>query len=121
MAWYWLSFADPKLPEGRQFLGAVIVQATEAGLVAADLKKQMIFGGPFETSLDEGDERAFAGALETARLMGLNPGGECQGMAWPEGAPEPPAQFTNRLLSREDCAAFDRAMEALPPPTETGG
>lgn len=34
-SWYWLSFADPDLPAGQQFLGACLVQAPGPTLALA--------------------------------------------------------------------------------------
>jgi hypothetical protein len=50
----------------------------------------------------------FVTAIELARLMGINPGGECQGAEIPEpekAGPPYPEQFANRLLSREEIEA----------------
>lgn len=49
-AW-WLSFADPDLPEGEQFLGVAIVE-----------------------------QRWFISAVEKAHELGINPGGQIQGV-----------------------------------------
>lgn len=45
--WWWLSFADPDLPEGTQFLGAALVPAL-----------------------------TIEGAITQAHLLGINPGGQ---------------------------------------------
>lgn len=50
MSYWWLSFCDAELPEGSQFLGAVIVDATD---------------------IVDGAKKAHA--------LGINPGGEVQG------------------------------------------
>jgi hypothetical protein len=55
---WWLSFADPGLPEGSQFLGVVILEA--AGL---------------------------ADAVTKSHLLGLNPGGEILGYPVPGWIP----------------------------------
>lgn len=47
---HWLSFADPKRPEGTQFLGVVIVESP-----------------------------VFIMAVTKTHALGVNPGGECQG------------------------------------------
>lgn len=41
-----------------------------------------------------------------ARRRGINPGGEVQGLPFPASL-EPPARFTNRLLSKAEVIAFD--------------
>ena len=53
---WWLSFADPTLPKGQQFLGACIVRGTDVAEAAMD-----------------------------AHLRGCNPGGEVRGVAIPDG------------------------------------
>ena len=41
---------------------------------------------------------------------GCNPGGEVLGFPAPDGAPEPPEEYTNRLLTREECEALNALM-----------
>ncbi len=48
---WWLSFADPKLPTGSQFLGCAVVEALD-----------------------------FGAAVQAAHQHKCNPGGECQGL-----------------------------------------
>jgi hypothetical protein len=79
-AWWWLSFCDPSLPEGDQFLGACIVQA-----------------------------KGFLLATMRARMLGCNPGGECQGVGPMEELPPALANATDRLLSRAECEELDAA------------
>ena len=68
--WWWLSFADPNLPTGTQFLGVAIVQGQD-----------------------------IASAMVAATFLGINPGGEISGIAIPtEHVPGP--EFRERLLSR---------------------
>lgn len=58
--WWWMSFTDPDLPEGEQFLGVVLMNA-------------------------ESPEEALTGSW----LLGLNPGGEVAMVPFaPEDAPE---------------------------------
>jgi hypothetical protein len=74
---YWMSFADPDRPEGTQFLGCLILQATD----------------PMDL-------------ITKSHRMGLNPGGEVQFLEIPpEGIPA--EKWHNRLLSRDDVAAID--------------
>src|SRR5882757_8448087 len=70
--WWWLSFADPELPEGSQFLGVVIIEA-----------------------------RGMMGAVTLATMLGLNPGGEIQGVTLPDEV-EVPADWTCRLLTKAE-------------------
>jgi hypothetical protein len=74
VSWFWLSFCDPKLPKGSQFLGACIV---------------------------EGDDTPQA--VENARKRGLNPGGEVVSVsADPATIAIMPEKWKNRLLTREE-------------------
>jgi hypothetical protein len=70
--WHWLSFADPDLPKGTQFLGVAIVQAG-----------------------------SFLGALSDCNQRGINPGGEVNGVEIPPEH-VPPEHLRNRLLSMAD-------------------
>jgi hypothetical protein len=81
--WWWLSFADPTRPAGSQFLGVAIVRGLDVG-----------------------------SAVMEAHSLGINPGGEVMGQEWANVA-EPPRRFRNTLLSREDIAAMDAALEEL--------
>lgn len=82
---WWLSFADPDLPPGTQFLGVVILNAPD-----------------------------FMSAVLLSHALKLNPGGEVQGVELPIPNPLR-AQDFNRLLSRDECAAIERrATEATP-------
>lgn len=58
-SWWWLSFADPALPEGKQFKGVVIVRG-----------------------------RGIATATLVASSLGINPGGEVQGYELIEEPPD---------------------------------
>lgn len=73
---HWLSFADPGRPAGTQFLGVALIWA-----------------------------KGFVSAVEQARLMGLNPGGEVQGMDFDPDEILPAMEYWNRLL---DSAAVER-------------
>ncbi len=84
--WWWLSFAEPRPPEGRGFLGAVLVQAN-----------------------------GFGSAVIKAGLQHLNPGGEVVGEPIPPSNPEPLPEFTNRLLNRQECEEFGRRMREFYP------
>ena len=75
--WWWLSFADPELPEGSQFLGVAIVKATE--LVTATL---------------------------VAHMHGCNPGGQVLGQTIPNHLPEPPPGMTYRLLTKAEAESI---------------
>lgn len=77
---YWLSFADPDLPAGAQFLGALIVEAD-----------------------------SFIEAVQTSHRIGQNPGGEVKGVPVPPGRAIPEA-FVGRLLSKDDVCELDRLI-----------
>lgn len=75
---FWLSFADPNLPAGSQFLGVVIVP------------------------LDD-----FELAVAWTHFLGLNPGGEVMGYPIPPGYEHQidPADV-GRLLSKTEAAKY---------------
>ncbi len=81
MKWHWLSFADSALPKGTQFLGAVLVKAPD-----------------------------FITAVMQTHALGLNPGGEVQGIEGDNLSDEMLEPWANRLLTRTECEAFDRAV-----------
>jgi len=81
---WWLSFADGNKPKGSQFLGAIIIHAND-----------------------------FIEAITETHMLGINPGGECQGMQVPpEGELLVPIgeEWKYRLLSLQECEAFDAEM-----------
>lgn len=80
-SWWWLSFADPSLPTGSQFLGACIVRGSNIVMAA----------------------------LEAHRLK-ISPGGQVLGISFAEHGKTPAAGYTNRLLTRAECEEFDRVM-----------
>lgn len=85
MSAFWLSFCDPARPPGMQFLGACIV-----------------------------DGESLLQAVQTAHARGCNPGGEVKGVQFvPHILQLVRAEWRNRLLSREECLAFDRDMDRL--------
>lgn len=77
--WYWLSFSEPRPPQGRGFLGVAIVAAT-----------------------------SFPLAIETARFLSINPGGEVRGHLLMPDQAIPPDKL-NRLIGREELEAWDFA------------
>jgi hypothetical protein len=86
---WWLSFADPALPEGRQFLGACMVDVDDTDL----------------------DEPLMVRAVRAAHRLGCNPGGHVQGHPIPPDiALRVPSQWRARLLTRPECTALDLAM-----------
>ena len=68
LGWWWLSFSDPNLPPGQRFLGVVVVEAY--GVATASTR---------------------------AHELGINPGGDVQGVEL-KGDGIPAAEFRNRLL-----------------------
>jgi hypothetical protein len=77
--WFYLSFADPKLPEGEQFLGGAYVRGVNEGA-----------------------------AVGRSHKLGINPGGEVMTFgpladeAMAENVPEPQRE---RLLTREEVSS----------------
>lgn len=79
---WWLSFADANLPEGTQFLGAAVVRAT---------------------NMEE--------AVRRAHKVGINPGGEVQGLeVSPDLVPKINDKWIERLLTHKECEQFDEEM-----------
>lgn len=78
--WWWLSFADGDLPKGEQFLGVALVRAHGMGTAAM-----------------------------TAHTLGINPGGEAMGIEIPPTF-DIPAEYQNRLLTKDECAALDEIL-----------
>ncbi len=86
----WLSFADAARPEGQQFLGACIVPMGETG----DERQDLIT------------------AVQNAWRLGCNPGGEVRFQPVPSSVePHIAPKWIGRLLTREDCAEFDRVIK----------
>lgn len=69
---WWLSFCDPNLPEGTQFLGAVCI-----------------------------DARGVADATHRVNMMGLNLGGEIMFVKIPDGK-RVREDYCNRVLNKEE-------------------
>jgi hypothetical protein len=85
MGIHWLSFCDPKKPEGSRFLGVLVVR-----------------------------ERGFTSALQFTHRVGLNPGGEVQGYELPSD-PRFESILSgsfNRLLSRPEALRLNGLLEA---------
>lgn len=80
---FWLSFADPKLPKGKQFLGAVVIRADD-----------------------------MIEAIKRSHFLGINPGGEVEGhpVIYLAGVDPIPDSFKERLLSRSE---IDRLMALI--------
>lgn len=67
--WQWVSFADPNLPAGTQFLGVAIVRAHNVGHAAMICHER-----------------------------GINPGGEVMAFPIPEDLGDPPAEWDHKLV-----------------------
>lgn len=78
---YWLSFCDPKLPKGSQFLGVAIVSAS---------------------TMPDAIIKSWADAT--------NPGGEVQGVKLPEEVHSFVVQYTGRLLNATEARVLDAAI-----------
>jgi hypothetical protein len=94
MALFWLSFVDPSLPEGSQFLGACVVP-----------------GG------DTGDDRAdLSLAVRWSWQLGCNPGGRVKAMRFYASLePHVRPQWRERLLTRAECDALMREVKPHAP------
>lgn len=79
---YWLSFCNPDLSAGSQFLGVSIVWGTD-----------------------------YPDAISNAWRLKCNPGGEIMGELLPEiEGVEIPIQYINRLLTRSECDDLNALM-----------
>lgn len=101
MRWFWLSFADPDLPEGSQFLGAIIIDVSAKDiemLVDVDDRAAMLRGRGQEEDLP------FYCATMRCHLLGINPGGECRGGEIPTDLVESETtpEQRRRLISFEE-------------------
>jgi hypothetical protein len=96
LAAYWLSFAEAPPPEGRGYIGAVLIRPQQDDLIGAALMA-LSHGRP-----DVADD-PFLAALAACNRLGLNPGGECQGIPLPEEELwRIPAGCWEQLLTRSD-------------------
>lgn len=109
---FYLSFCDAAKPKGSQFLGAVVVDVTEADMCAAMPKLQQIRA--FHDAAPADEASWLAGAIHKAHDTGCNPGGEVgsfridRAAAFAQYGPLYPR---NRLLSKADIEAIDEAIE----------
>jgi len=78
LEWHWLSFLNPDLPEGSKSLGVVILQAT-----------------------------GFLSAVELARQLGINPGGEVMGYILQE---HPGERWLYRLIPPDEVMEIGRRL-----------
>lgn len=82
---WWLSFSDPNLPEGEQFLGACIITAPDFGT-----------------------------AVKLAHLLESNPGGEVLGSEIPaDTSPFIEDHWRRRILSEAECAELDQHIQEV--------
>ena len=82
---WWLSFCDPDLPEGSQFLGAVCI-----------------------------DAHGLADATHRVTVAGLNPGGEIMAVQIPEGR-RVADSHCNRILDKQEALNAPREKEITGP------
>ena len=82
---WWLSFCDPDLPEGKQFLGACVV-------VADDI----------------------ISAAQEAHRLKCNPGGEVAGLELPDRMPWP-AKYVGVLMDKATIERIDAKVATEPP------
>jgi len=108
---WWLSFCDPDRPTGEQFLGVVIVDVTEADVVAATpsvTARRAQFGLP--PFAPDAWELWMAAAVRLTHYWACNPGGEVASLRI-DDAPEFPARDAqlprNRLLTKPELDALE--------------
>jgi len=97
---FWLSFCDTDLPASQQFLGACLVEVTDAE--AATARKIVAAKYP----LAKKDAEWIAAASRKAHAMKCNPGGEMLSIDV-TGHPNLAKFPRHRLLSRADIEALD--------------
>jgi hypothetical protein len=105
--YFWLSFCDNEKPKGAQFLGACIVGVSDAE--AAAMLDEIDVRFP-----DHADGAEWIGAASRkAWSLGCNPGGEmaCGELPLDEPLPEAVRRRLGRLMTRDECAAFDAEMQ----------
>jgi hypothetical protein len=105
---YWLSFCDDARPRGSQFLGALVVDVTDADAKTAHkhLRRQRL--------RPSGDAAWIGAAVRAAWKAGVNPGGNVACTRLDETAPPSALALYPRLtlLSKADCAAIDAKILA---------
>jgi hypothetical protein len=87
MPFYYLSFCDPALPKGTQFLGATVVEAPHMHAIPA-----------------------------VAHMLGRNPGGEIaivelEGLASRDEAPEIGRKYFDRFIPRDEVLADEAEQD----------
>lgn len=81
LPYFWLSFADPDLPKGKQFLGVIVIKAID-----------------------------FLDAIKEASGKGINPGGEVVGNEVVGDLAKIPEEYIGRLLTRDEAQALDAIL-----------
>lgn len=105
MRWFWLSFADPDLPEGEQFLGALVISVEDADVMMA----KVLIALQFPDHQDRvGRVNHFVAATVRATTLGVNPGGEVVGWDITDDIDKIPEDMRMRLLSKEETEALDQ-------------
>ena len=101
---YWLSFCDGNLPQGQQFLGAVVVDVDRAAADEA-LAARPAMGDPVEGPW-------LVAAIRAAWQAGVNPGGEVASVRI-DGNPQAALYPRLTLLSRSDIEALEPTVPGL--------
>lgn len=112
MNWYWLSFVDPELPLGKQFLGVAVVAVNERSIEFID---RMDPTDRIQLLRERGQEEdvPFYVAIFTARLWGINPGGAVQGWDITDSIDDIPETMRHRLLSKQELVDAGLAPEEI--------
>ena len=98
---FWLSFCDVDKPEGQQFLGACLIQVSEAD--AMDALVDILLRFPHA---QEGAEWLGA-AVKKAHRLGCNPGGEVASMEVELDNPNLSRFQLNTLMDRATIEQID--------------
>jgi hypothetical protein len=97
---FWLSFCDPDLPKGEQFLGACLIEVT-----AADAHEATIRPFPFAPAGSDW----LAAALRKANSLGCNPGGEVEALEVDISNPHLARHPFGVLMDRATIERLDKA------------
>lgn len=105
MRTFWLSFCDGKRPAGEQFLGACLVDVTQAEASQALIEIAFSFPDALHGS------EWVAAATRKAHREGCNPGGEIASADVTDGPPEMLSLYPrNRLMSKAELEAIAPVM-----------
>lgn len=104
MKWFWLSFADPTLKEGEQFLGVIVMPVTEKAIEFIDVMDETDRIDMLRER-GQGGDVPFYVAVQLSHFVGINPGGEVQGYEITKDIEKVSKDMRGRLLSFDELKA----------------